>query len=165
MKYICIGKIVNTHGIKGELRIISHFKFKSQVFKKGNKLYIGKEKNKEIINTYRVHKNFDMVTFDNYNNINDVLKYKNNKVYINRDEFNFNEYLDEDLIGMSCYIKDENIGIIEKIEYVKDNKSLIVIKNNKNQKKYIPNNKSFIENVDVLNNKVYIKYIEGLIEW
>ena len=164
MKYICIGKIVNTHGIKGELRIISHFKFKSQVFKKGNKLYIGKEKNKEIINTYRVHKNFDMVTFDNYNNINDVLKYKNNKVYINRDEFNFNEYLDEDLIGMSCYIKDENIGIIEKIEYVKDNKSLIVIKNNKNQKKYIPNNKSFIENVDVLNNKVYIKYIEGLIE-
>lgn len=164
MKYICIGKIVNTHGIKGELRIISHFKFKSQVFKKGNKLYIGKEKNKEIINTYRVHKNFDMVTFDNYNNINDVLKYKNNKVYINRDEFNFNEYLDEDLMGMSCYIKDENIGIIEKIEYVKDNKSLIVIKNNKNQKKYIPNNKSFIENVDVLNNKVYIKYIEGLIE-
>ncbi len=164
MKYICIGKIVNTHGIKGELRIISHFKFKSQVFKKGNKLYIGKEKNEEIINTYRVHKNFDMVTFDNYNNINDVLKYKNNKVYINRDEFNFNEYLDEDLIGMSCYIKDENIGIIEKIEYVKDNKSLIVIKNNKNQKKYIPNNKSFIENVDVLNNKVYIKYIEGLIE-
>ena len=165
MKYICIGKIVNTHGIKGELRIISHFKFKSQVFKKGNKLYIGREKNKEIINTYRVHKNFDMVTFDNYNNINDILKYKNNKVYINRDEFNFNEYLDEDLIGMSCYIKDENIGIIEKIEYVKDNKSLIVIKNNKNQKKYIPNNKSFIENVDVLNNKVYIKYIEGLIEW
>lgn len=164
MKYISIGKIVNTHGIKGELRIISHFKFKSQVFKKGNKLYIGKEKNKEIINTYRVHKNFDMVTFDNYNNINDILKYKNNKVYINRDEFNFNEYLDEDLIGMSCYIKDENIGIIEKIEYVKDNKSLIVIKNNKNQKKYIPNNKSFIENVDVLNNKVYIKYIEGLIE-
>lgn len=164
MKYICIGKIVNTHGIKGELRIISHFKFKSQVFKKGNKLYIGREKNKEIINTYRVHKNFDMVTFDNYNNINDVLKYKNNKVYINRDEFNFNEYLDEDLIGKSCYIKDENIGIIEKIEYVKDNKSLIVIKNNKNQKKYIPNNKSFIENVDVLNNKVYIKYIEGLIE-
>ena len=164
MKYICIGKIVHTHGIKGELRIISHFKFKSQVFKKGNKLYIGKEKNKEIINTYRVHKNFDMVTFDNYNNINDVLKYKNNKVYINRDEFNFNEYLDEDLMGMSCYIKDENIGIIEKIEYVKDNKSLIVIKNNKNQKKYIPNNKSFIENVDVLNNKVYIKYIEGLIE-
>ena len=164
MKYISIGKIVNTHGIKGELRIISHFKFKSQVFKKGNKLYIEKEKNKEIINTYRVHKNFDMVTFDNYNNINDILKYKNNKVYINRDEFNFNEYLDEDLIGMSCYIKDENIGIIEKIEYVKDNKSLIVIKNNKNQKKYIPNNKSFIENVDVLNNKVYIKYIEGLIE-
>ncbi len=164
MKYVCIGKIVNTHGIKGELRIISHFKFKSQIFKKGNKLYIGNGKIEEIINTYRVHKNFDMVTFNNYNNINDVLKYKNNRVYINRDEFNFNEYLDEDLIGMYCYVKDKSIGIIEKIEYVRNN-SLIVIKDEKNQKKYIPNNKSFIENVDVLNNKVYIKYIEGLIEW
>ena len=28
MNYICIGKIVNTHGIKGEVRLLSNFKYK-----------------------------------------------------------------------------------------------------------------------------------------
>ena len=34
MKYVLIGKIVNTHGLKGEVRILSSFKYKDKVFKK-----------------------------------------------------------------------------------------------------------------------------------
>ena len=30
MKYIYVGKIVNTHGIKGELRILSDSKYKNE---------------------------------------------------------------------------------------------------------------------------------------
>ena len=40
MEYVKIGKIVNTHGIKGELRIRSDFEYKDRVFKKGFILYI-----------------------------------------------------------------------------------------------------------------------------
>ena len=40
MNYIYIGKIVNTHGIKGERRIISDFYEKELIFKKNFKLYI-----------------------------------------------------------------------------------------------------------------------------
>ena len=50
MNYLCVGKIVNTHGIKGEVRILSKFKFKKEVFKVGNKIYIGNDK-KELKNT------------------------------------------------------------------------------------------------------------------
>jgi ribosomal 30S subunit maturation factor RimM len=32
MKYVLIGKIVNTHGLKGEVRILSDFKYKDKVF-------------------------------------------------------------------------------------------------------------------------------------
>ena len=53
-----IGNLVNTHGIKGEVKIISKFKYKSQVFKKGNNLYIDEEK--LTINSYRPHKQFDL---------------------------------------------------------------------------------------------------------
>ena len=56
MKYIAIGKIVNTHGIKGEVRLLSSFKFKNKVFKKDMPIYIGNTKKKEIINSYRPHK-------------------------------------------------------------------------------------------------------------
>ena len=60
MKYVYIGKIVNTHGIKGELRILSDFKYKDKVFKSNMLIYIGKDKIEEKIVSYRKHKNFDM---------------------------------------------------------------------------------------------------------
>lgn len=66
MRYIKIGKIVNTHGIKGELRILSKFPHKEEVFKADMPIYIEKE-SKEIINSYRRHKNFDMITLKGYN--------------------------------------------------------------------------------------------------
>ena len=101
MEYIYIGGLVNTHGIKGEVRILSDFKYKNDVFKHGFNLYIGKDKIKETINTYRVHKNYDMVTFIGINDINDVLKYKGMNVYINKEELNIDGILDEDIIGMN----------------------------------------------------------------
>ena len=89
MKYIYIGKIVNTHALKGEVRLISNFEFKERVFKKDFKFYIGQTKEEEKIETYRTHKQYDMVKFIGIDNINDVLKYKGSNVYIN----------EEDLIG------------------------------------------------------------------
>ena len=68
---VYVGKIVSTHGIKGEIRILSDFDYKEKVFKVGNKLII--ENQDYTIKSYRKHKNYDMVTLNNYNNINDVL--------------------------------------------------------------------------------------------
>ena len=44
---IYLGKLVNTHGLKGEVRIISDFKYKSQVFKKGSHLFINDDERSE----------------------------------------------------------------------------------------------------------------------
>ena len=97
--YVYIGKIVNTHGIKGELRILSDFDKKELVFKNNFNIYIGPSYIKETINTYRVHKEYDMVTLIGYDNINEVLKYKGLNVYINRDDLNLdnNDYIMSDL--------------------------------------------------------------------
>lgn len=80
--YRYLGKIVNTHGIKGELRLLSNFDKKDLVFQPGFKIYIGEEKQEEIIKTYRHHKNFDMISLNGYSNINEVLKYLKMPVYI-----------------------------------------------------------------------------------
>ena len=40
MEKVYVGKIVSTHGIKGEIRILNQFNFKDKVFKIGNKLII-----------------------------------------------------------------------------------------------------------------------------
>ena len=102
MNLIYIGKIVNTHGIKGEVRLLSNFEEKDLIFKEGFKVYIGSMNEEETINTYRHHKQFEMISFKGINDINLVLKYKGKKVYINKDDLNLkdDEYLLEDLIGM-----------------------------------------------------------------
>lgn len=108
---IYIGKIVNTHGIKGEIRILSDFKYKNEIFKVNNYLYI--DNIKYQIKSYRVHKNYDMVTLDNFNNINDVLFLKNKNVYSLREYVK--EILPEDLIGYKIIKDDIEYGTVKYI--------------------------------------------------
>lgn len=162
MKYVLIGKIVNTHGLKGELRIISDFKYKKYVFKKDMKIYIGKNKTCEVINSYRYHKIYDMITLVGYNNIDEVLKYKGEYVFINKEDLTLgkNEYLDEDLIGLKVYVDEELKGTVKKIENYKNN-SLLVVRNN--DKDYlIPYNFDIIKEIDLKKKQIYINDIEGL---
>lgn len=161
MEYINIGKIVTTHGIKGELRILSDFEYKKEAFKVGNKLCLGNEKTEEEIKSYRVHKNYDMITFKGYDNINQVLKYKNYKVYINKEDLRIDGYLDTDYIGLEVYMNDKMIGRIINVIKIPNN-SLFEIEDDV-KKFYIPNNKDLIEKIDMKNKKIFIKYIEGLI--
>lgn len=160
MNYIYLGKIVNTHGIKGEVRIISNFKYKNDVFKPNIKIYIGNSKEEVSINTYRVHKNFDMLTFKEIDNINDVLKYKGKNIYFNKDDINIDGVLDEELIGLDVYT-DHYIGKVEEI-LTGPNQQVLVIKKDKitNMVPYID---EFIKNIDLDNKKIYINEIEGLI--
>lgn len=153
-----LGVIVNTHGIKGEVRIISNFEYKDRVFKVGNSIYINN--NEELkIDTYRKHKNYDMITFNNITDIKDVLRYKGKDVYYDKDTLvlNDNEYLDDDLINLDAYYNNTLIGKIGNIE-LNGNKKLFVIND-----KLIPYNDNFIELIDIPNNKIILKNLEGLI--
>jgi len=153
-----LGVIVNTHGIKGEVRIISNFEYKDRIFIPGNSIYLNN--NEELkIDTYRKHKNYDMITFNNINDIRDVLKYKGQNVYYDKDKLvlNKNEYLDDDLINLDAYYNNTLIGKIDNIE-LNGNKKLFVINN-----KLIPYNDNFIESIDIPNNKIILKNLEGLI--
>lgn len=162
MEYLYLGEIVNTHGIKGEVRIISDFQFKDQVFKKGNALYIGNYKDKEVINSYRVHKNYDMVTLDGINDINDVLKYKGKKVYIIKEEYNFDGILFGDLIDNSIYFNDKEIGKV--VDILKSHAHpILVVKQESGKQFMIPYIDEFIINVDVDKKRIDVKLIEGLI--
>ncbi len=157
MNLIYIGKLVNTHGIKGEVRLISNFKYKEEVFKIGNIIYINNKEYK--INSYRVHKMFDMITLDGINSIDEAIPLKGSNVYINKDDYTFSGYLNEDLIGLDVYDKEIYKGkvseILEGIKY-----DLLVIDGVKRH--MVPNIDEFIKNIDLENKKIDINYIKGL---
>ena len=157
--YIYVGKIVNTHGIKGEVRILSDINDKKMVFLPGNHIYIGKEKKRKTIQTYRVHKQFDMVTFIGIENINEVLLYKGEDIYIKKEEVQINGYFDEELIGLEVYT-EKPIGKVIAIR--KGYQDLLVIEGK--QQYLVPKIDPFIKKVDIPHQKLYINSIEGLID-
>lgn len=162
MEYIYIGDIVNTHGIKGELRILSDFKYKDKIFKHDFKFYIGRKKELLTVDTYRKHKEFDMVKFYEVEDINDALAYKGDKAYINRDDVKIDGYFNEDLINLDVYGNDIYIGKVEKI--MKSSVQEIIIIKGNDKKHLIPYVDEFIKNIDLKNNRMDINVIEGLLD-
>ena len=157
MNLIKVGHVSNTHGLKGEIRILSNFRFKENAFKISNKLYIMDDE--LIIKSYRKHKEFDMVTFKELDSIDDVLIYKGEDVYIDRDTLEYNGYLDEDLIGLNVYNGDKLMGKVVEIMKTAAH-DILVIQNGK--KHMVPNIDEFIKNVDLVNKRIDINYIKGL---
>lgn len=153
MKYINIGKLVNTHGLKGEVRILSNFRHKKNVFVKGMKLYIGKKKEEFTINTYRFHKIYDMVTFDGIDNINDVEYLKGLNVYINEDDLKLDgEIYSGKLIDFKVICDNKEIGIVTEIIDTPANEVIRI-----GEKTLIPYVDEFIEKIDLDNKTIYVK--------
>lgn len=161
MEKVYIGKIVNTHGIKGELRILSDFEFKDKAFKVNTEIYIDNEKH--IIKSYRKHKNYDMITIDNYNNINDVLYLLKKKVYKMKNELDLSdeEILDSDLLTYKVIDKNKNCGIIKEIFLASPTNKIIRVLFDKEV--LIPINSPMIKKIDKKLKIVEVELIDGMI--
>lgn len=164
MNYLYIGKIVNTHGIKGEVRILSNFKFKEKIFNPDFNIYLGKNKIKETINSYRHHKQYDMITIKGITNINDVLKYKGEKVYINKSDLELapNEYLDEDLINFNVIVDNQIVGTVQGIK--KDTYQTLLIVNKEKKQYLVPLVYGIIKNINLNTTSIEIENIKGLLD-
>lgn len=160
MNFIYIGEIVNTHGLKGEVRLLSDFEYK-QAFQIGKKIYIGKKKEEVTIQTYRTHKNYDMFTFEGLHDINEVIIYKGEKAYMKREDLDVEGYFKEDIIGLDVYSKGVKIGEVTFLMKSKAHDILIVTDGEK--KHLIPYIPEFVEKIDLNENRIDIFAIEGLL--
>lgn len=115
MNKIYLGKFVSTHGIKGELKLVSDFEKKDKVYQKDFTLYINDTEYK--IESSRPHKQYELIKLNGYDNINDVLFLVNSKVYIEKDDLNLddNEYLLSDLINGKVIEGEEELGKITEV--------------------------------------------------
>lgn len=170
VKWFNVGKIVNTHGIKGEVRVISKTDFPEERYKKGSTLYLFRQGEGEpielTVNSHRVHKNFDLLTFVGYDNINQVEAFKGGilKVHegqlgkLEQDEFYFHE-----IIGCKVVTDSgEEIGEVKEILTPGAN-DVWVVKGKERKEYYIPYIEDVVKEVDVQEKKIIITPLEGLL--
>lgn len=81
-----VGQIVNTHGIKGEIKVKSNSDFTDVRFQPGQVLTVVHNNNdlEYTVKSHRVHKGLHMLTFEGINNINDIEHLKGSSIYQER---------------------------------------------------------------------------------
>ena len=164
MEYIKIGKIINTFGIKGELKLDVYTDFINERFKKDSLVYVGEDKIAFTIKNYKIHNDFLLIQSKDNENINLVEKYKNMYVYKSKDDvkpLKEGEYYFSDLINLNVFVDDKQIGKVIKVESGISSNYLRVKINN--DEKLVPFLPAFILKVDLINRRIDIKNIEGLL--
>ena len=161
MNKLYVGRVVGTHGIKGEIKVSSDIEVQDKVFKEGNILYFDDLNDSYEIESVRFHKKNYLVLLKGFYNINDVLFLLKKKVYIDRDTvLNSDEYVYEDLLGFEVVCDDIVYGTISDYE-INSSYATFFVEGESNF--YLPNVSEYVINVDLKNKKVYTKNVGDLI--
>ena len=165
-KYISIGKITNFFGIKGEAKV--GYDNENQIKKAKSVLMLDDESQIELkIKSIRFHKNFAIVKFDGIDDINDLLQYKGQRIFVLKQEainkLEKDEFLIQDLIG--CVVFNEQNEKLGEVVNISTNSAqdMLNIKNGFGQVDMVPFVNEFFPVVDIKNKKIIIRPIEGLL--
>lgn len=159
-----IGKIVNTHGIRGELKVLASTDFVDERFKKGSTVLLkyGKEVKEFVIESSRMHKGCVLVVFAGLHNINDVEKYKGLDLYIETDGSDDDDYYYFELENCDVYYQNEKIGIVSEILESEAHEILRVKRDGKSDV-LIPYVERFILDVKIEDKRIDVDVIEGML--
>ena len=169
MDYICIGTVINTHGIKGEVKIRSCSDFDEERYEKGNTVYL---KTKDgyipfVTASFRVHKGYSLVSFKGYEDINLIEKYKGCNVYMDSNDqqkLPEGEYYMSQMIGLDAM--DESgtkIGIVTAVEETNGAQNNLRIQKNDGTSILLPNVPAFVKKVDLEHKTITVMLIEGML--
>ncbi|AXQ78856.1 ribosome maturation factor RimM [Streptococcus chenjunshii] len=168
MNYFNVGKIVNTQGLQGEMRVLSVTDFAEERFKKGSVLALFDDKDQFIrdvtIVSHRKQKNFDIIKFEGMNHINAIEQYRGFSLKVaeeNLSDLQEGEFYYHEIIGLDVYEEGNFIGTIKEILQPGAN-DVWVVKRKGRQDLLLPYIPSVILDVDTEAGCVAVSLLEGL---
>lgn len=122
MEKVRIAKIVNTHGLKGELKIYLTTSNPEMRFAKNSIVYIGENPNSilltaKVLNYKYKSNSIAFVTLSGYEDINKVEQYVNTNMYADKLELEDGSYYIDDLIGFKLLILTKKNMVLLKKQY------------------------------------------------
>lgn len=168
-KMFNVGKVVNTHGINGEVKVIRITDFEER-FQKGRELIWTDESEQKqlslIISGHRTHKNFDLLLFQGYESIDDAEPLKGGLLKVKEEqltELDEGEYYYHEIIGCTVYLDTgEELGSVTEILSPGANDVWVVQLDEKDA--LIPYIEDVVKEVNIPEKKIIIEPIEGLLD-
>lgn len=169
MEFLRIGQLVNTHGIRGEVKVKENTDFPKQRFAIGNKMWLTHpslgQKLALTVAQVRSHKSTLLVRFQEWDNINQAEPFKGgwflvpkvNEITDDEDGFYFH-----DIIGCQVVTTNgEQIGEVKEILTLPANDVWVVAREG-NRDLLLPYIDDIIKDVDVSKQLITIEWMEGL---
>ncbi len=166
-EYLEIGQIVNTSGLKGEVKV-KPLTDDITRFNELESIYIQKAKQlvKYKIQGVKYIKNMVILKLEGIDTIEEAEKYRNFYIKINRDdavELEKNSYFIVDIIGCDVYTdEDVLLGKVTEVFQTGSN-DVYAVKTTEGKEIFLPAISDVIKNIDIQNKKVTIHVLEGLI--
>lgn len=157
-----VGKIVNTFGIKGEVKVALYTEDINN-FKNNSKVYVN-EKEMQVEKS-RLQKNMLILKLKGIDNMNDAEDLRGSIIKVNRSKNDLPEgtYYIADLIGLDVYTEDGNLfGKVTDI-YNTGANDIYTVKTQDRKEVLLPAIKEVIKQVDIQNEKIIVHILKGLI--
>ena len=165
-----VGVIASTHGLQGEVNVFPTTQDPDR-FKKLKKVTLHTQKGEEIlldVVSARFFKKFVIVKFKQFNNINEVEKFRGCELTIDRKDaikLNKGEYYCADLIGLKIVDEDgKELGTLTEILQTGANDVYEMTRNDTDDKVYIPAIKDCVKEIDVEGGRIVIHVMDGLLD-
>ena len=164
-----VGVIASTHGLQGEVNVFPTTEDPSR-FKKLKQVVLHTQRGEELlldVVSVRFFKKFVIVKFKQFNDINEVEKFRGCELTIDRKDaikLQPGEYYCADLIGLTIVDEDGNeLGTLTEILQTGANDVYEMTKKDDGEKVYIPAIKDCVKEIDPEGGKIVIHVMDGLL--
>lgn len=164
-EFLEAGKIVTTHGIRGEVKIMPYTDT-PELLAEFDRLFMGRNKDAVTIVRSRVFKNMVIAKIDGVDTPEDAEKLRNKLLYMHRDDLELGEdtYFIQDLIGMEVRDadSDELYGVIDDVMQTGANDVYVV--KSADKELLVPAIADVVISTDIDGNVMTIRPLDGLFD-
>ena len=156
LQFVEAGEIVNTHGIKGEIKVLPWMDGPEDLCEFDRCRIARKDYEIELA---RVQKTCTLIKLKGVDTVEDAQLLRGKTVLLYREDISDEIIFAAELIGVEVFCGDEKIGDVADVLDYPGNKVYVV----KGEKEYmIPAVKEFILDTDMEANRMQVKLLEGM---
>lgn len=170
IQYLEVGKIVNTHGVRGEIKVVP-LTDDPKRFNKLKSAFIADEVTENMqkysFESVKYQKNFVILKLKNIDNANEAEKFRNKFIIINREDavkLPEGSYFVCDLINSEVFDENNNrLGVLVDVLQTGSN-DVYVVRDEKKKELLIPALKSVVKEISITDKKIIVELPQGLVD-